>query len=338
MTPDLSIDYLGLRLKNPIVAGASPLPNNLDTVRRIEDAGAAAITLYSLFEEQIRAEQLAEECFVEAYSESFGEALSYFPDPADAGPGPDHYLEKIRAIKRAVDIPLVASLNGVTDGGWIRHASLIEQAGADALELNFYFLPTSPDLTAHKVETQLIDIVMAVRGAVKIPVAIKLSPFFSALPNLALQLVDAGANGMVLFNRFYQPDIDTENLEVVPALKLSDPSELLLRLRWLAILSAAVPSSYACSGGVHSALDAVKAVMAGASAVQIVSRALLDGPEAYGTIARGFCTWLEENEYESARQLRGSMNHKNCPDPSGFERANYLRVLQGWSVADARWT
>lgn len=179
---------------------------------------------------------------------------------------------------------------------------------------------------------------MAVRGAVKIPVAIKLSPFFSALPNMAMQLIEAGADGMVLFNRFYQPDIDTENLEVVPALKLSDPSELLLRLRWLAILSAAVPSSYSCSGGVHSPLDAVKAVMAGASTVQIVSKALLAGPEIYGTIVRDFAHWLEAHDYESTRQPRGSMNHKNCPDPSGFERANCLRVLQGWSAADAGWT
>jgi dihydroorotate dehydrogenase (fumarate) len=337
MSADTSIDYLGLRLKNPVIVGASPLVKDCDVIRRLEDADVAAIVMNSLFEEQIRSEERAEECYIDAYTESFGEALSYLPNMDGFHLGPESYLQRIADIKAATSIPLIASLNGVTHGGWIRYASLIEQAGADALEVNFYFLPTQPSLSTEDVETRLLEIVRTVRSAVTIPVSVKLSPFFSALPHLAKEIVDAGANGMVLFNRFYQPDIDTENLDIKPSLRLSDPSELLLRLRWLAILSANVPSSYACSGGVHSCLDVVKAVMTGASAVQIVSWVLDLGPAVIKSITSEFANWLEDHEYSSASELRGCMNHKNCPDPSGFERANYMRILQGWSVADARW-
>ncbi|MEO7934053.1 MAG: dihydroorotate dehydrogenase-like protein [Chthoniobacterales bacterium] len=327
---NLSTNYLGLKLKNPLMPGASPLVDNLDTVRRLEDVGAAAIVMHSLFEEQITTEdRLYTENF-EQHNNFFNEAQSFMPDPLEFALTPDHYLAQIARIKEAVQLPVIASLNGTTLGGWVNYAHLMEEAGADALELNFYFISTSPTESGGDVLKRATEILEAVKSNVTIPVAVKLSPFFTALPHIAQTLVNSGANGLVLFNRFYQPDIDIETLEVVPALRLSDSSELLLRLRWLAILSASVKTSYAVTGGVHLAKDAIKAIMTGADAVQMVSALLKRGPDWLGGVLDEMTSWLEEHEYESLDQLRGSMSLRHCPDPAAFERANYLRVLQGW--------
>ncbi len=330
---DLTTDYLGLRLKHPLMPGASPLVDNLDSVRRLEDAGASAIVMHSLFEEQIALEARAELEQVEAHEFSFAEAQTYLPAADDFALGPDRYLEQLSKIKRAVGIPVIGSLNGVTEGGWIQYATAIEQAGADALEVNVYFLPTDPAESGAEVEERVVRIVRSVKKAVDIPVAAKLSPYFSSLPHLARRLCDEGVDGLVLFNRFYQPDLDPEELEVRPSLQLSDPYELRLRLRWLAILSASLPVGLTASGGVHTGLDAIKAVMSGASAVQLVAVLLRHGPGHLAEILSFFRRWLEEHEYESVGQLRGSMNLASCPDPSGFERANYLKILQTWKAA-----
>jgi dihydroorotate dehydrogenase (fumarate) len=327
---DLSTTYLGLRLPHPLMPGASPLADDLDMVKRLEDAGASAIVMRSLFEEQIALEQMGRLHHQEAHAEAHAEAASYFPRPQAYALGPDRYLEQIRRIKKAVAIPVIGSLNGVSAGGWLEHARLIENAGADALELNVYYLSTDPEETAAEAEFKALDIVHAVKKVVAIPLAVKLSPFFSSLPNLACELTRRGADGLVLFNRFYQPDIDVETLEVVQSLHLSDSSELLLRLRWLAILGGRVRASLAASGGVHTALDAIKAVMAGADAVQMVSALLKNGPEHLRRVRRAMETWLAEHEYESLGQMRGSMCLDACPDPSAFERANYVRILQGF--------
>lgn len=304
--------------------------DDLDTVKHLEDAGAAAIVMHSLFEEQITVEQLETIQQMESHADSFAEALSYFPKPDEYALGPGQYLEQIRRIKDAVGVPVIASLNGVTPAGWLEYARLIEQAGADALELNVYYVATDPQDTADSVERRLFDIVRTVKKAVTIPVAVKLSPFFSAMTHLALQLDDLGADGVVIFNRFYQPDIDVDALEAVPTLHLSDSSELLLRLRWLAVLSGRLRASLAVTGGVHTHLDAIKSVMAGAHAVQIVSALLERGPQHLRTLRERMEAWMEEHEYESAAQMRGSMSLQHCPDPAAFERANYMRVLQSW--------
>jgi len=303
-------------------------------VRRLEDAGAAAIVMHSLFEEQIEQEQLGMMRTVEAPAESFPEALSYFPEPEEFALGPDRYLDQVRRIKEAVGVPVIGSLNGHTAAGWLEYASLIEQAGADALELNVYHVPTDPAETGADVEKRVLEIVGTVKRAVRIPVAVKLSHFFSSLPHLAHGLDEIGADGLVLFNRFYHPDIDVDELEVVPELHLSDSHELLVRLRWLAILYGRIQASLAVTGGVHTALDAVKAVMAGAQGVQLVSALLLQGPEHLRVVRDGLAAWLEEHEYESLRQMQGSMSLQRCPDPSAFERANYMRVLQSWRGRD----
>jgi dihydroorotate dehydrogenase (fumarate) len=328
----LATEYLGLNLKNPIVAGAGPLSHDVATIRRLEDAGAAAVVLPSLFEEQILLEKQARETHVEAHTEAFSEASSFLPEVDDFDKSCDEYLALIVEAKEAVGIPIIASLNGITPGGWVAHARLIEQAGANALELNYYDLPSDPDETGYDVEGRALELVRAVRDEVKIPLAVKLSPFFSSLPNFARNLTAWGANGLVLFNRFYQPDIDIEELDVKPALELSTPSELRLRLRWLAILSSRLHTSYAATGGVHSGRDAVAAIMAGATVVQVVSCLLRNGPEHLSVILADFTDWLDTHDYESVRQLRGAMNLKHSPDPTGFERANYLRILQGWKV------
>lgn len=329
---DLTTSYLGLRLPHPLMPGASPLADSLDTVRRLEDAGAAAIVMGSLFEEQITRETEGLVHHLEIHQESSAEALSYFPKPDDFVFGTDEYLEQIRRIKEAVHLPVIASLNGTSPAGWHAYAKTIQQAGADALELNVYFISTDPAETGAAVERRVVEIARAVKQAVTIPVAVKLSPFFSSLPNLAHQLDEAGADGLVLFNRFYQPDIDIEALEAVPSLHLSDASELLLRLRWLAILHGQVRASLAVSGGVHTALDAVKAVMAGAGAVQVVSRLLEGGPQQVRTILEGLSQWMDEHEYESLAQMCGSMSLRKSPDPGAFERGNYMRILRSWSV------
>ncbi len=329
---NLATNYLGLALKHPLMPGASPMANDLDLVRRLEDAGAAAIVMPSLFEEQIEIEQRGYANAVESYQDSFNEAGSFLPEADDFALSPGQYLEQLRRIKDAVEVPLIASLNGTTIGGWVRMAAEMERAGADAIELNYYHLPTDPLLTGRTIENDALEVLRSVRRSVAIPVAMKLSPFFSSLPHFARKAAAAGASGLVLLNRFYQPDIDIENLEVLPTLKLSDSSELRLRLRWLAILFSRVEGSLAVSGGVHSATDAIKAVMAGADAVQMVSALLRHGPGQLGVVLQEMRQWLEEHEYDSLDQLRGSMSLRHCPDPAAFERANYMRILQGWRV------
>ncbi len=325
---NLSTNYLGFELPHPLVAGASPLADNLDNVKKVEDAGAAAIVMRSLFEEQITSEQLATNRSIETPADSFAEALSYFPSPAKFALGPEEYLEQIRKVKEAVGIPVMASLNGATPGGWLDYARLMQEAGADALELNVYYLATNPAETGVALENRTVKMVEAVKKTVTIPVAVKLSPYYSSVANVAKHLDSVSADGLVLFNRFYQPDIDIEELEVVPSLTLSHPGALLLRLRWLAILSGRVRADLAVTGGVHTARDAIKAVMCGAHAVQTVSVLLQEGPQALGTIRREMATWLEEHEYESLQQMQGSMSLLKCPDPSAFERANYMQILQ----------
>jgi dihydroorotate dehydrogenase (fumarate) len=327
---DLGTRYLGLDLPHPFMPGAGPLVDDLDNVRRLEDAGAAAIVMRSLFEEQIVRELARTALDIESHVDSFSEAASFFPKPEEFELGPHEYLEQLRKIKAAVGIPIIASLNGVTPTGWLEYAGLIEQAGADALELNVYHVVTDPEEDGAQVEQRVVAIVEAVRRSVRLPLSVKLSPFHSSVPHLARALEGAGAKGMVLFNRLYQPDIDPETLEVVPRLVLSDSSELLLRLRWLAVLSGRTTLDLACSGGVHTGVDALKAIMAGATAVQVVSALLRKGPGQLARLREEVTQWLEEHEYESLAQARGSMNLARCPDPSAFERGNYMRVLQSW--------
>lgn len=329
---DLSTRYLGLDLRHPLIVGASPLADDLDTVRRLVDAGAAAIVMPSLFEEQILQEQVADFLDREIPSESFAEATSYFPTPSEFTLGPERYLERLARIREAVHVPVIGSLNGVTAGGWLEYARLIEDAGAHALELNVYHVATDPLETGEEVDNRVVEIVRRVTSSVGIPVAIKLSPYYSSLANLAHRLDRAGIAGLVLFNRFYQPDIDPVELQVVPALRLSDSSELLLRLRWMAILHGRIDASLAVSGGVHSGIDAIKSVMAGASAVQLVSCLLRHGPGRLRYILHEMTTWMEENEHDSLAAMRGNMSLFRCPDPQAFERGNYTRVLQSWDA------
>lgn len=328
----LETTYLGLTLKNPIMPGASPLVDDLANVRCLEDAGAGAIVMHSLFEEQVTREQLAEFAHTEMSAESFAEATSFFPEMEDYALGPDRYLDQISRIKQAVDIPVIASLNGITTGGWTNHAQLIEQAGADALELNVYYVATDTDESGAAVEERTFDILQAVKESVTIPIAVKMSYFSSSPGHFAKQLDGLGAAGVVLFNRFYQPDIDIEELEVVPRLELSNSTELRLRLRWAAILHGHLKGSIAISGGVHSVEDVIKAIMCGADVVQVVSSLLKYGPAHIGTLIRELGEWLKEHDYESLDQMRGSMSLIHCPDPGALERANYLRVLQLWKV------
>ncbi|RPJ34820.1 MAG: dihydroorotate dehydrogenase-like protein [Verrucomicrobiaceae bacterium] len=328
----LKTTYLGLDLKNPVMPGASPLVDQLDNVRRLEDAGAAAIVMHSLFEEQITNQQLAEFAHTENPAESFSEATSYFPSMEDYALGPDRYLAQISKIKEMCDIPVIGSLNGVSIGGWTDHARLIEQAGADALELNVYYVATDPDEPGTAVQQRTLDILQAVKGSVTIPVAMKLSPYFSSPGHFAKQLDAMGAAGVILFNRFYQPDIDIEELEAAPRLELSNSTELRLRLRWAAILHGHLKGDICVGGGVHTVEDIIKSIMCGANVVQVVSSLLKYGPSHIGSLINGLRQWLEEHEYESVDQMRGSMSLRNCPDPTAFERANYLRVLQLWKV------
>lgn len=327
---DLSTRYLGFDLPHPLMPGASPLVDDLDMVRRLEDAGAAAIVLHSLFEEQIEAEESAYHAAVDGTANTFAEAVSYFPRSDEYNLGPDKYLEQVARIRDAVGVPVIASLNGTTAAGWLQHARLLAEAGAHALELNVYYVATNPDETSDAVEQRVVDVLTTVKQAVKIPIAVKLSPFYSSFARLARRLDEAGADGLVVFNRFYQPDIDLEQLEVVPKLSLSGPTELLPRLRWLAILSGRVRASLAVTGGVHDAEGALKSVMAGAHAVQMVSALLREGPEVLRRVRDDLERWLVEHEYDSLKQAQGSMSLERCPDPSAFERGNYMRVLQSW--------
>jgi dihydroorotate dehydrogenase (fumarate) len=327
---DLSTTYLGLNLAHPLMVGASPLVDDLDMVKRLEDAGASAIVMHSLFEEQITREQEGTLLDMQLHAESNAEALSYFPTPDEFRLGPERYLEQLLRIKQAVGVPVIGSLNGITSAGWLSYGKLMEQAGADALELNVYYLATDPGESSGAVEKRTLDLVRALKAEVKIPVAVKLSPFFSSLAHFAVELEAAGADGLVLFNRFFQPDIDPEALEAVPSLQLSSSQDLLLRLRWLAILHGHLKGSLAVTGGVHTAQDALKAVMAGASAVQMVSALLLHGPARLSQVRAELAEWLEEHEYDSLQQALGSMGLQKCPHPQAFTRANYMRILNGW--------
>ncbi|HUM10907.1 MAG TPA: dihydroorotate dehydrogenase-like protein [Myxococcaceae bacterium] len=327
---DLSVEYLGLTLAHPILPGASPMADEVGTVRALEDAGAPAIVMRSLFEEQLTQEQLSTFMATEQHREISAEASSVLPDPPDYRMGPDRYLEQLRKIRAAVKVPVIASLNGTTLGGWIDFARLIEQAGASALELNLYAVPTDPARDGAALEKETLELVRTLKGRVKIPVAVKLSPFYTSVASIALGLEEAGADALVLFNRLFEPEIDVESLEVKRVLHLSDSSELPLRLRWLAILSAQRKIPLAISGGVHETVDVVRALMAGASAVQVVSTLLRNGPSRLLSLRASLERWLVEREYTSVRQLRGSMNLKACPDPSAYERANYIHLLHGW--------
>jgi len=327
---DLSVRYLGLDLENPFVVGASPLADDLDTARRLEDAGAAAIVMRSLFEEQIVREQLSAFLHTEMHGESFAEALSYFPSPQRFVFGPEEYLDHLRRLKEAVRIPVIASLNGSSPGGWLDYPPLIEKIGADALELNLYTLALDPEVEGSALEQSSLEAVREVRRSVRFPVAVKLSPFYSSFANFAYRLDAQGVAGLVLFNRFYQPDIDVENLQVRESLQLSSSAELPLRLRWVAALAGRVAGSLAVTGGVHSALDVVKSVMAGADAVQLVSALLKGGPAWLKRLRAEVEHWMAEHEWNSLKVMRGNMSLRTCPDPGAYERANYMMMLQGW--------
>lgn len=330
---DLTTEYCGLKLKHPLVPGASPMADDLDVARRLEDAGAAAIIMQSLFEEQIAGERYASIYHMELYANAHAEAHSYFPDLDDYRFGKHEYLDHIRKLKKTLAIPVIASLNGSSPGGWTEWARLIEEAGADALELNVYHVSTDPQETCWELEDRIVETASLVRKVIQIPMAVKLSPFFGALPHLVARLDEAGVDGIVLFNRFYQPDIDIVELETKPTLHLSDSSELLLRLRWLAILARQARASLACSGGVHTHEDAIKAVMAGARSVQVVSAILRNGVSHFAAMIREFEQWMVRHEYRSVKQMLGSMSQNHCPDPQAFERANYMRTLHSWRKA-----
>jgi dihydroorotate dehydrogenase (fumarate) len=328
---NLATSYMGFELPHPLVPGAGPFVDSLDTVRRLEDAGAPMIVMHSLFEEQVAREEVNLTRSIETPKDSYAEALSYFPEPEDFVLGPEDYLEQIRKIKAAVAVPVLGSLNGTTEGGWLRYARLIEQAGADGLELNLYELALDLGETGAAVERRGLEVVRAVKGSVKIPVAVKLSPFYSSIGNFARRLDEEGADALVLFNHFYQPDIDVEEQELL-RVNLSSPTELLLRVRWIGALSGRIRASLAATGGVHTAVDVVKAVMAGAHATQMVSALLQHGPDYLRQVRDDLARWLEEHEFESLRQMQGSMNLLRCRDPGAYQRANYIRLLQSWDA------
>ncbi len=327
---DLSTTYLGIKLKNPLVASSSPLTQKVESIQKMEEAGVSAVVLYSLFEEQIVQESLKLHHDLLRGSESYAEALSYLPDYGQYSIGPEKYIDHIKKVKKAVNIPVIGSLNGVTTGGWIEYAQKIEQAGADALELNLYYLAADPEMTSSALEDNYIHLVQDIRSQIDIPIAVKLSPFFTALPNFARRLQQAGANGLVLFNRFYQPDLDLESLEVVPNLVLSNSYEVRLPLRWIAILYGKIGVDFALTSGVHTAEDMLKAVMAGANVTTIASTLLQNGIEASTNILSTAKKWMEDHEYESISQMRGSMSQQAVGDPATFERANYMRVLSSY--------
>jgi dihydroorotate dehydrogenase (fumarate) len=325
---DLSTTYLGLKLRTPLVpSAAQPLTENVDNIKRLEDAGAAAIVMHSLFEEQLSLERREIFESMEQGTDSFAEALTYFPEPAKFNVGPELYLRNIAAAKKSVQLPIVASLNGSTQGGWVSYAKEIQKAGADAIELNIYWIPTDPSLTSIRIEDSYVEILRAVKEQVTIPVAVKLSPFFTNFANMARRLESVGADGLTLFNRFYQPDIDLESLEVSPNILLSTPMAMRLPLRWVAILRDQVGLSLAATSGIHRATDAIKMLMAGADVTMLCSALLRHGVKHLGTVENDLRVWMEEHEYESIRQLQGSMSQKNCPDPAAFERAQYMRAV-----------
>ena len=329
---DLSTSYLGLSLKNPLVVSPSPLCEDLGAIRKMEDAGASAVVLHSLFEEQLTLNSQDLDRFLTSGTESFAEALSYFPDMGQFKLGPEAYLEHIQKAKKAVKIPIIGSLNGVSTGGWVSYAKKIEQAGADALELNVYYIATDPDMSGPQVEQMYADLVRDVRGSLKIPVAVKLGPYFSSMASVARRLDQAGANGLVLFNRFYQPDFDLEKLEVTPNLNLSRSEELRLRLCWVAILSGRIKADMAITGGVHTAEDVIKSMMAGAKVAMMTSALLKNGVEYLKTVREGIAAWMEKHEYASIRQMQGSMSQKSVAEPAAFVRANYMKVLRSYAL------
>lgn len=331
---NLKTRYLGFELRNPLVASAGPLTHEVEQMQRLEDAGVAAVVMPSLFEEQIQMEAEALHYYLSRGEESFAESLTYLPDLDDYNAGTDRYLETIRKAKQTIRVPLMASLNGFSTGGWTRFAHQIEQAGADALELNIYFLPTNMTVSGSHIEQVYVDIVRAVRQQTSIPVAVKLSPYFSSMAHMAHRLVEAGAKGLVLFNRFYQPDIDLEALEVVPNLLLSTPFANRLPMRWIAILHGRVKASLAATSGIHTAEDVLKLLMAGADVTMMCSALLRNGPGHVAHVLADMTRWMEEHEYESVEQMKGSMSHRSCPEPAVFERANYIRVLESYKVPD----
>ena len=327
---NLSTNYLGLNLKNPLMPGASPLADNLDNIRKLEDAGAAAIVLHSLFAEQIERREQMFARHIARWNDNFAEATTLFPEQDDYSMIPSEYLDRIVRIKAATDLPVIASLNGTQIGSWVSHAQYIEQAGADALELNTYFMATLRDVSGSEIEERVLEIARMVRKSVKIPVAVKLSPFYSSVAHLAGCLEKEKIDGLVLFNRFFQPEIDVETLEVSPRLDLSNQEDLRVRLRWLGMLRDQVTLSLGCSGGVHSSEDVVRALLAGADAVQVVSALLRKGPGYLASLLAGLSAWMNEHEYETVKEIRGALSMRNCPDAEAYERGNYLRTLQLW--------
>ena len=325
---DLTTRYLGLNLRTPLVASASPLSQEISSIRQLEDAGASAVVLYSLFEEQLRQESLELDFYLNEGTESFAESLSYFPESSEYNLGPDEYLEHIRKAKAAVKVPIIASLNGSSVGGWIQYATQIEEAGADALECNVYWIVADPNTTSAEVEQHYIDILEAVKTAVHIPVAIKLSPFFSNFANMAKRLDAAGADALVLFNRFYQPDIDLDTLELTPRVLLSTPQAMRLPLTWIGILHGKVKANLAATSGIHGAEDVIKLLMVGADVTMLCSTLLRNGVNHLRSIEQGIRQWMESHEYDSVKQMKGSMSQLRCSDPSAFERAQYMRAVK----------
>ena len=330
---DLSTNYLGLTLRTPLVPSASPLSEEIDSIKAMEDAGASAVVLHSLFEEQLRQDSADLDHHLEHGTYSFAEALTYFPEPESFRLGPEEYLEHIAKARKAVAIPIIASLNGSSVGGWTAYAKAIQQAGAHALELNIYYIPTDMNLSSAQIEQNYLDILKAVKSVVTIPVAVKLSPFFTNFANMARQLDQAGANGLVLFNRFYQPDIDLEALEVKPNLLLSTPMAMRVPLRWIALLYGKLRPSLAATSGIHRATDVLKVLMAGADISMICSALIRHGPRQIGVVERDLLAWMEEHEYQSVAQLKGSLSQKNCADPSAFERAQYMKAISQYAPA-----
>ncbi len=328
MIMDLTTTYLGLKLGNPIVPSAGPLSHSVDSMKRLEDAGAAAVVMYSLFEEQIAHDTAELSHYLSYGTESFAESLTYFPDVGEYNLGPDAYVELVRKAKESLSIPVIGSLNGITAGGWTDYARKIQQAGADALELNVYYISTDPEIPAQEVEDRYAEVLHAVKRSVTIPVAMKLSPYFSSLGHMARRLDNAGVDGLVLFNRFYQPDIDLENLEVLPNVILSTPQALRLPLRWIAILHGRLRANLAATSGIHNAGDVIKMLMAGADVTMMCSALLKHGPEHITNTLTGVRQWMLDHEYVSVAQMKGSMSQKSVADPAAFERANYMKALQ----------
>lgn len=331
---DLSTTYMGMTLRNPLVASASPLSEDIGNIKRLEDAGASAVVLYSLFEEQLSRDRMALYHHLSHGTESFAEALTYFPEPPEFNLGPEGYLEHIRRAKQSVKIPIIASLNGSTNGGWTEFAKLMQEAGADAIELNIYYLPTDLDLPGASVEQTCLDIVESVKWSVTIPVSVKLSPYYSSMANMARRLDDAGADALVLFNRFYQPDIDLETLDVLPNVLLSQPQAMRLPLRWIAILYGRIRASLAATSGVHGAQDSIKLLMAGANVTMMCSSLLKRGIGHVAVTLDEMKMWMEEHEYESVKQMQGSMSHLHTQNPAAYERVQYMRALHSVPAPD----